>query len=137
MEPPEHVAFITRYSGDYLRARFPQVRGEVGGPISEHDTTELWDVFEWVDSEQIRLGLLRPIYANGDHVYHDYNQFSGPWMPLSDPVPNLTGMCTAITPGAVSLHRIGNRLNSLLENAKWQSKLLALDILAQRKSRIP
>jgi hypothetical protein len=137
MEAPEHVAFITRYSGDYLRARFPQVRGEVGGPISEHDTTELWDVFEWVDSEQIRMGLLGPIYSNGDHIYHDFTQFSGPWMPLTDPVPNLTGMCTAITPGAVSLHRIGNRLNSLLENAKWQSKLLALDILAQEKAVFP
>lgn len=137
MEAPEHVAFITRYSGAYLRSRFPQVRGEVGGPISEHDTTELWDVFEWVDSEQIRLGLLGPIYNNGDHIYHDYTQFSGPWMPLTDPVPNMTGICTAITPGAVSLHRIGNRLNSLLENAKWQSKLLALDILAQEKAVFP
>lgn len=137
MEPPEHVAFITRYSGAYLRDRFPKVRGELGGPISEHDTTELWDVFEWVDSEQIRLGLLGPIYNNGDHIYHDYTQFSGPWMPLTDPVPNMTGMCTAVTPGAVSLHRIGNRLNSLLENAKWQSKLLALDILAQEKAVFP
>ena len=137
MEAPEHVAFITRYSGAYLRSRFPQVRGEYGGPISQHDTTELWDVFEWVDSEQIALGLLGPIYNNGDHIYRDYTQFSGPWMPLADPLPNMTGMCTAVTPGAVSLHRIGNRLNALLENAKWQSKLLALDILAQEKAVFP
>jgi len=137
MEAPEYVAFVTRYSGDYLRSRFPQTRGEVGGPISPYDTTEMWDVFEWHDSEQIRFGLLGPVLEDGNHIYRDYNMFSGPWMPLTDPMPNLAGMCMAVTPGAVSLHRIGNRLNALLDNAKWQSKLLALDILAQEKAIFP
>lgn len=137
MEAPEYVAFITRYSGDYLRERFPTVRSEVGGPISNVDTTELWDVFEWVDSEQIRFGLLGPVQADGNHINRQYNYFGGPWMPLTDPMPNLAGMCLGITPGAVTLHRLGNRLNALLENAKWQSKLLALDMLAQEKAIFP
>lgn len=137
MDSPEYVAFITRYSGDYLRARFPSCRSEVGGPISNVDTTELWDVFEWVDTEQIRFGLLGPVQADGNHINRQYNYFGGPWMPLTDPMPNLAGMCLAVTPGAVTLHRIGNRLNALLENAKWQSKLLSLDILAQEKAIFP
>lgn len=137
MEAPEYVAFITRYSGDYLRARFPSVRAETGGPIASVDTTELWDVFEWVDSEQIRFGLLGPVQRDGNHVNRNFNYFGGPWMPLTDPMPNKAEMCLAVTPGAVSLHRIGTRLNALLENAKWQSKLLALDILAQEKAIFP
>jgi hypothetical protein len=137
MDAPEHVAFITRYSGDYLRKRFPQTMAERGGPITNADVSEMWDVFEWVDSEQMRFGLLGPVFQNGDHIYRDYNMFSGPWMPLTDPIVNRAGMCLAITPGAVTLHRIGNRLNALLENAKWQSKLLALDILAQEKAVFP
>jgi len=137
MEAPEHVAFITRYSGDYLRRRFPQTMSERGGPITNADVSEMWDVFEWVDSEQIRFGLLGPVFQNGDHIYRDYNMFSGPWMPLTDPIVNRAGMCLAVTPGAVTLHRIGNRLNALLENAKWQSKLLGLDILAQEKAIFP
>lgn len=137
MEAPEYVAFITRYSGDYLRARFPMVRSEVGGPISPVDTTELWDVFEWVDTEQIRFGLLGPVQQDGNHINRNYAWHGGPWMPLTDPMINKAEMCLAITPGAVTLHRIGNRLNALLENAKWQSKLLALDILAQEKAIFP
>jgi hypothetical protein len=137
MDAPEYVAFITRYSGDYLRDRFPIVRAEVGGPISSVDTTELWDVFEWVDTEQIRFGLLGPVHRDGNHINRQYNYFGGPWMPLTDPMPNLAGVCLAVTPGAVTLHRMGNRLNALLENAKWQSKLLALDILAQEKAIFP
>lgn len=137
MDAPEYVAFITRYSGDYLRDRFPIVRAEVGGPIASVDTTELWDVFEWVDTEQIRFGLLGPVHRDGNHINRQYNYFGGPWMPLTDPMPNLAGVCLAVTPGAVTLHRMGNRLNALLENAKWQSKLLALDILAQEKAIFP
>lgn len=137
MEAPEYVSFITRYSGDYLRARFPMVRSEVGGPISPVDTTELWDVFEWVDTQQIRFGLLGPVQQDGNHINRNYAWHGGPWMPLTDPMVNKAEMCLAITPGAVTLHRIGNRLNALLENAKWQSKLLALDILAQEKAIFP
>lgn len=135
--PPEYVAYITRYSGDYLRSRFPKIRAEVGGPITERETHELWDVFEWVDHDQITFGLLGPVRYEGYHVNTGYDLFSGPWMPLAAPIRNRAGVCLGITPCAVTLHRIGNRLNSLLENAKWQNKLMALDILAQEKAIFP
>ena len=136
-EPPSYVAFITRYSGDYLRARFPQVQAERGGPITDRETHELWDVFEWVDHDQISFGLLGPRLMDGYHIAQGYDMFAGPWMPLGRPMRNRAGRCLAITPQAVTLHSIGNRLNALLENAKWQNKLMALDILAQEKAIFP
>ena len=136
-EPPKYVAYITRYSGDYLRARFPQIRAERGGPITERETHEQWDVFEWVDHDQITFGLLGPVRYEGFHVNEGYDLFSGPWMPLAPPMRNRAGVCLGVTPHAVTLHRIGNRLNALLENAKWQNKLMALDILAQEKAIFP
>lgn len=136
-EPPSYVAFITRYSGDYLRMRFPSVRSEVGGPITDRETHEMWDVFEWVDHDQIAFGLLGPQRHQGYHVDTGYDKFAGPWMPLTRPMQNRAGHCLAITPQAVTLHSIGNRLNALLENAKWQNKLMALDILAQEKAIFP
>lgn len=136
-DPPEYVAFITRHSGDYLRRTFPRVCAEMGGPITDRETHELWDVFEWVDSDCVQFGLLGPVRHEGYHINDGYDLFAGPWMPLSEPMRNRAGVCLAITPQAVTLHRIGNRLNALLENAKWQNKLMALDILAQEKAIFP
>ena len=136
-EPPEYVAFITRYSGANLRIRFPKCSSEMGGPITEEDSHELWDVFEWVDDDQLCFGLLGPERTEGYHVNDNYDLFNGPWMPLTAPMRNRAGRCLAITPAAVTLHRIGNRLNALLENAKWQNKLMGLDILAQEKAIFP
>ena len=136
-DPPKYVAFITRYSGDSLRAMFPSVRAEAGGPITDRETHELWDVFEWVDDDQIAFGLLGPVRDDGYHISNGYDIYSGPWCPLGTPMRNRSGVCLAVTPHAVTLHRIGNRLNALLENAKWQSKLMALDILAQEKAIFP
>lgn len=136
-DAPEHVAFITRYSGSYLRARYPQVRAELGGPITDVDQTQRWDIFEWYDTEQIRFGLLGPCHAEGDHINERYQSFAGPWMPLTDPVRNRAERCLAIAPQAVTLHTIGNRLNRLIGNVRWQNRLMALEILATEKAIFP
>ena len=137
--PPSYVAFINRYSGDYLRARFPMCCSEYGGPISTEDTGQMWDVFEWYDDDIIQMGLLGPALLDGEHIHQGsaYNLYGGPWMPLTDPVENKAGKCLAFAPHGVTLHRIGNRLNRLIENINWQNRLMALEVLATEKSVFP
>lgn len=137
MCPPEYVAFITRFSGSNLRMRFSAVQAEQGGPITEKDEHQLWDIVEWHDCEQITYGLLGPVQMDGEHVSQGYVQRQGYAGIKLATIRNRTGRCLAFVPQAVSLHTIGNRLNRLLENTKWQNRLLALEIIAQEKAIFP
>ncbi len=146
VRPPEYVAFITRHSGEYIRGRFPQVREENGGPIGAQDGEKEWDLLEWVDHEQMLFGLLGPRELDGRHISskwrqagtaHDGDMSTGPWMQLGPSIPNRAGLCLAVTPQEISLHSVGTRLNSLLGNVQMQSKLMALEVLAQQKAIFP
>lgn len=141
VRPPEYVAFITRHSGAHLRIKFPQTREEVGGPIAAQDQEKEWDVVEWVDQDQIVFGLLGPREIEGKHVATRYRSDgdigNGPWIQLGPALPNKAGMCLAITPQEISLHAVGTRLNALLGNVEMQSKLMALEVLAQQRAIFP
>lgn len=143
---PEYVAFITRHSGEYIRSRFPQVREENGGPIAAAQGEKEWDLLEWVDHEQMLFGLLGPRELDGRHISSKWRQAgvandgdisSGPWMQLGPAIPNRAGVCLAVTPQEISLHSVGTRLNALLGNVQMQSKLMALEVLAQQKAIFP
>jgi len=132
---PKYVCFINRHSGQKLRAMFPKVRNELGGPISDRDVSELWDVFEWFDEDQLMMGLLGPVKQGGFHLAQQH--VGAPWMQLTPTVPNKAGRCLALTPQNVSLGKIASRIGSLLGNVDLQAKLMALDILAQEKAIFP
>jgi hypothetical protein len=132
---PEYVCFLTRHSGEYLRARFPKVRSENGGPVSAVDTAELWDVMEWYDTEQTLWGLVGPVRNHGLHINQRF--YATPWMQLSPSYPNKAGVVPAVVPHNVSLGKIASRIGSLLGNVDLQAKLTALDILAQEKAIFP
>ena len=139
--PPEYVAYITRFSGDYLRKLYPAVREENGGPLSKEQNHEEWDIVEWVDTEQFAYGLLGPRTQVGKHINttwnYDGDMSQGPWMPLASPVRNLSGVCPAITPQEISLHSVGTRLNALLGNVEMQTKLMAMEVMAQQRALFP
>jgi len=146
VRPPEYVAFITRHSGEYIRSRFPQVRDEQGGPIAATEGEKEWDLLEWVDHEQIVFGLLGPRELEGKHISAKWrttgnsvggDMANGPWMQLGPAIPNRAGVCLAVTPQEISLHNVGTRLNALLGNVQMQSKLMALEVLAQQKAIFP
>lgn len=132
---PEYVAFLTRFSGDYLRRRFPQVCAEHGGPISPIDTQELWDVMEWYDTDQMLWGLCGPVRNQGVHI--NQRMMNTPWLQLSPSYPNKAGIVPAVVPHNVSLGKIASRIGSMMGNVDLQAKLTALDILAQEKAIFP
>lgn len=132
---PEYVCFITRHSGAYLRNRYPRCRMENGGPISNVDTAELWDVMEWYDNDQTLWGLVGPVRNSGLHI--NQRMMATPWMQLSPSFPNKAGVVPAVVPHNVSLGKIASRIGSLLGNVDLQAKLTALDILAQEKAIFP
>jgi hypothetical protein len=141
---PEYVAFVTRHSGSHLRKKFRVVQtggairsvcSEHGGPITQQDEHELWDVVEWYDHDQFLWGLVGPVKTIGAH-YNERGQ-STPWMQLSPAFANKTGMLPAVIPHNVSLGRVVSRIGTLLGNVDIQAKLAALDIVAQEKAIFP
>lgn len=139
LRPPHWIGFVTRFSSTHLRKRFPWVRAEDGGPITDRHTEQMWDVVEWIDEEQIVYGLLGPVNSAGMHVNAQYqNQWgNAPSMPLSPSFDNKTGLVPAVMPHNVTLGRIGARLSALLGNIKLQSKLMALNVVAVERSVFP
>jgi hypothetical protein len=135
LRAPMFCAFINRYSGEWLRARFPAVRGENGGPVTGREVESLWDIVEWYDEDQILWGLVGPVEQWGQHVSPQWQQ--APWMQLSPAYPNRAGMIPAVVPHNVSLGKIAARLGSLIGNVDLQAKLMALNIIAQEKAIFP
>lgn len=135
LRPPRYVAFVNRFSADYLRKTFPMVRSETGGPINGHDHRALWDVVEWIDEEQILWGLLGPVEQYSVSCQPQWQQ--APWMPISPVYPNRCEYMPAVVPHNVSLGKIAGRLASMIGNVDLQAKLMTLFIIAQEKAIFP
>lgn len=135
LRPPTWGAFITRYSGDWLRTNFPRTREEQGGPITKHNPSELWDVAEYQDYDQTIFGLIAPVRTDGDHIAE--RSLGAPYLQLSPSLPNKAECVTITQPHNVSLGKIASRISQLLGNVDLQVKLTALDILAQEKAIWP
>lgn len=135
LRPPRYVAFVNRYSADYLRKTFPMVRSENGGPINGNDFRALWDVMEWIDEDQILWGLLGPVEQYSLSCEPTWRQ--APWMPISPVYPNRCEEMPAVVPHNVSLGKIASRLASMIGNVDLQAKLMTLFIIAQEKAIFP
>lgn len=135
LRPPRYVAFINRFSADYLRKCFPMVRSESGGPVTGKDHRALWDVVEWIDEEQIVWGLLGPVEQYNVSVSPQWQQ--APWMQISPSYPNRCEHMPAVVPHNVSLGKIAGRLASMIGNVDLQAKLMTLFIIAQEKAIFP
>ncbi len=135
LRPPRYGAFITRWSGESVRQMWPLACEERGGPVSQWQTAELWDVAEWHDEDQVLYGLVGPVNAVGEHIAD--RSSSAPYMQLSPSYPNRAGYMTIIQPHMVSLGPIASRLSMLLGNIDYQAKLMSLDILAQERAIFP
>jgi hypothetical protein len=133
--PVEDCVYITRRSGEFLRYRFPQVRAEHGGPISGMAVTELWDVLEYHDCDEIVVALMGPVTVTGTHV-------AQPWvghaqMELAPRRPNRAGICLAVPVRAASLEGMVSQLRNSLGQVEYAAKLEGLNLLAAEKNIFP
>lgn len=133
---PEWFATVTALSGEALRARFPTLASEYGGPVTNKDTSQMWYMVEFVDAECLTFGLLGPQTFIGDHINRGLN---APAMhcQIGPQIPNRAGMVPGTMPVNMSLAGIAAGLGSLLGSVDLQSKLTNLDILAQQRAIFP
>lgn len=135
VRPPVNCGFTFRRSGEDLRARFPMLQEERGGPISAEDTFQSWTTVEWFDEESIVYGLLGPVEAVGPHVNRSFQNIQ-PWMEIIR-FANRAGYVPVVVPERVTLDRLVSHMANVIGIVDLQAKLRALHILAAEKGIWP
>lgn len=137
---PEDCAFVWSMSSSRLRALYPQVRAENGGPIGPESMgdEEIWSLFEWVDAERWVFGLLGPDDVQrsrfGSRAY--YQAYGSWWMVLAES-PNTLGRCPVVTGRRPSLSRVGSTVARLLDHANLLDRFMTLWTAATEKAIFP
>ena len=139
MRPPANVGFVYGKSRDWLRRNYGDIADETGRSLNdvltEHpDNDNLWDLLEWMDEDQIVIGVLGPRSHNGIE-----DPFTGAMQGgmMLRRWPNRAGMCTAAVPRRITLDRIAGQMNAIFGMTEWLDRLMALQVYAAEKGVVP
>lgn len=127
-----NAGFVYLKSGSWLRSRYPKCAREVGGPVSEGNGADLWEVLEWMDEKQTYLGIM------GQHKQvwdHNFDTAAGEFEIAR--WPNRLGFCPAVVPQTITLDKIISRLWFMCAKTDLMAYLIDLDIQATEKSIFP
>lgn len=133
---PSNCGFIKGHSLDWLHANYPSTRSlyprGAGWATPSASEGELWDVVEWMDDDEIVLGLLGP--RDGSR---SWTSAPDRWSMELGRYPNMLGRCPAICPRRVTMDRIISQLSNVIGHSDLMAKLMYLDIRATEKSIFP
>jgi hypothetical protein len=130
LDPVSNCAFVHGKSATWLVANYPKLRDVVGKRPAEH----LWDVVEWVDDDEVVLGLLGP--RADTQVTSGLDQPANLHMELSR-FPNKAGMCPAVVGNRVTLDRLSNQIANIVGQTDMMARLQALEIRGVERSIWP
>lgn len=140
---PIDCGFAYVRSAEWLREHYPEVAEDVRKMLGVRYTwkgTEVFEVFEWNDAEELVLFLTASIPA--EPQTWDANVFAAP-RPNVDiqvelaRIPNRAGVCTAVVGARLTLDRVVGQFNALFGMHDAASQLMALDVIAHVKAVFP
>lgn len=128
--PPSYCGFITGRSKAWLLKNFPEAAEWIGrATYSSLYETGLWDVLEWVDEDQILLGIIGPRNVTGSVGKVDpmllrrfENRAGG------------DGSCGVIIGQRVTLDRVMSQVSHIIGTTDLMDRLLVLDVIAQERA---
>lgn len=130
---PSNCGFIYGRSREWLTAHYPESE-EYFRNSPGHNWDTLWDVVEWIDEEDLVLGILGPrlpAYGPVDSRTMGYYGYElRRWT-------NRAGMCPVVAPRRVTLDRIQGQLTKIIPTTDLLQRLTALDIVAAEKAIFP
>lgn len=133
---PANCGFIQGHSIDWLHANFPQTRDSLprgaGFAAAQSSEGELWDVVEWIDADEIVIGVLGPRDGQSSWTSEPIR-----WAMELGRYPNIFGRCTAIIPKRVTMDRIISQLSNVIGHSDLLAKLMYMDIRATERSIFP
>jgi hypothetical protein len=138
LDLPQNIGFVYGKSSDWLRKYFPMSRLENGGCVPAPENTaidELWDVLEWIDEQEVIVGILGPRIENRTFRDREMPSIHGD-MELHR-FPQMAGCCPAVMPTTVTLDAIASQVAKIIGHVDLQGQILGLEIAAVQKSIWP
>lgn len=125
---PINIGFIYPRSPDWILTYYPEAREYMYGYHSD-----LWDVFEWIDEDNIYMGILGPRMSWGEVSWNTrgFGTTHGP-LQLRQWV-NQAGMVPYVCPGRVTLDRIAGQITKMVGVVDIYAKLMALEAVAAER----
>lgn len=119
-----------------MMARWPQTERLIR-EAGHVDQDGLWDFVEWMDADQIVVGVLGP--RHGDAVSSPGYEPANVWRTsmLLTRVPNRAEMVTAVAPVRVTLDRVAGQVAAVTGLVELLARMTALDLVATEKSIFP
>jgi hypothetical protein len=131
---PINVGFVSGRSAEWVLENYPEARDIIDDWRRNSPDDGLWDMVEWLDEDQIVIGLLGPrsLYAT-DSVD---DRFSTNAMLLRR-WDNRAGMVPAVTARRVTLDRVAGQMEKIIPMEEVSAKLMALDFAAAERFVFP
>lgn len=137
----EDCAFVMGRSAAWLLSQFgPGGRDILTSRVLERviaarAADEMWDVVEWVDHDDIVLGLLGPrtreYHPRGDMTdAHGLTQVLARW-------PNRANRCPAVVGQRVTLDRIAGSMDAMLPTYDLANRIMGLEVDAMERAIYP
>lgn len=130
---PRNVGFIYGRSIDWICAHYEKAHGFFFNAAAQNWDT-LWDVVEWVDEDEIVVGIMgprMPAYSPQDARPYGYNGFElARWK-------NKAGCVPAVVPRRVTLDRIQGQMSTMIGTVDLHTRMSALEVLMAEKHVFP
>lgn len=132
---PINIGFIYGRSEDWLFSRYPQVRSS----LKAVGTNMLWDIVEWIDEDDIVMGVLGPRNILATHDDRVYGSTSGPTTNSMElrRWPNRAGMVPVACPRRATLDRIMGQLTHIFPMVDFLDRMTALEAIVSERQAFP
>lgn len=134
--PIRDCAFVYGKSAEWIAATYPSTRAL----LSSGDKSALWDLVEWIDEDQILIGLLGPREMfTGSGYERDLGFSTGmrgsarllSWW------PNRAGCCTVANMERITMDKLASQVATTVGMVDLMNHLMGLDIRATERSVFP
>ncbi len=134
IRPPRDCGFLFGRSAQWLTAHYPTKVPAYLAETVDKGWDTLWDVVEWVDEDEIVIGIMGPrfpAYGYADARPYGYNAVElGRW-------PNKAGMVPVVAPRRATLDQIMGQLTAMINYSDLYGRMLSLELVATEKAIFP
>lgn len=132
VRPPKNVGFVYGRSAAWIRSNYPEAT-EILGRDDRNTNQSLWDLVEWIDTDDIVIGIAGPRDAGRGL---DGMTAANARMELRR-WKNRAGVVTAVCPPRVTMDRIASQVDHIVGMTDLMARMMALEIMAAEKAIFP
>jgi hypothetical protein len=132
--PPLNVGFVMGRSYEWICKYYPESQGQ----LKSTGNANLWDLVEWIDEDDIVLGVLGPrdIASRYDNRHYPAYTPSTNTLELRR-WPNRAGLVPAVVPRRATLDRVMGQLTHVFPTIDLLDRMTALEVIASEKLTFP